>query len=136
MRKDRLTTSLAALAVVSLFAGPTLWTNGARAQEPPAGQNAPQPQVPVFSAETAAVVVDVVVRDKKGKPVKDLKASDFTITEDGAPQTVDSLRVIDNMSAAGEEASRPPRWPRPRARPLPPPPPPRPQPPPRPPLLP
>jgi VWFA-related protein len=104
MRKDRLTTSLAALAVVSLFAGPTLWTNGARAQEPPAGQNAPQPQVPVFSAETAAVVVDVVVRDKKGKPVKDLKASDFTITEDGAPQTVDSLRVIDNMSAAGEEA--------------------------------
>ena len=41
-----------------------------------------------------AVLVDVVVRDKKGMPVRDLQQSDFEILEDGAPQTAGSFTPI------------------------------------------
>ncbi len=44
--------------------------------------------VPVFHAETRLVVVDVVVTDKHGQPVTDLKKEDFAVTEDGKPQQV------------------------------------------------
>ena len=37
---------------------------------------------------TRLVVVDVVVTDSKGQPVPDLKASDFTVLEDGKPQKI------------------------------------------------
>lgn len=46
----------------------------------------PSTPVPVFHAETRLVVVDVVVTDKHGQPVTDLKKDDFTLTEDGKPQ--------------------------------------------------
>ncbi len=42
--------------------------------------------VPVFHAETRLVIVDVVVTDKHGRPVTDLKKEDFNVTEDGKPQ--------------------------------------------------
>jgi VWFA-related protein len=41
-----------------------------------------------------AVLVDVVVRDKKGMPVRDLQQSDFEILEDGAPQILGSFTPI------------------------------------------
>ena len=98
MREAKLTRSLAAILLAALAVGPALFrTAVARAQ-------APAPEVPVFGAQTAAVVVDVVVRDKKGKLVRDLTAADFTILEDGAPQTVDSLRIVDSAPAAKVEA--------------------------------
>ena len=37
---------------------------------------------------TRLVVVDVVATDSKGQPVPDLKASDFTVLEDGKPQKI------------------------------------------------
>src|SRR5579864_3143045 len=37
---------------------------------------------------TRLVVVDVVATDSKGQPVTDLKASDFTLLEDGKPQKI------------------------------------------------
>jgi VWFA-related protein len=43
------------------------------------------PTLQVFSRET---VVDVTVTDTKGNPVRNLKASDFTIEEDGKPQAI------------------------------------------------
>ena len=54
---------------------------------------AQQAEVPTFSVGTAAVTLDVVVRDKKGNAVRDLKASDFEVFEDGVKQTVESFRV-------------------------------------------
>src|SRR6267378_4986523 len=43
---------------------------------------------------TTEVVFDAVVKDKKGRPVKDLQAEDFQITEDGVPQEVRSFRLV------------------------------------------
>jgi VWFA-related protein len=41
-----------------------------------------------------AVLVDVVVRDRRGQPIKDLTQADFEITEDGVPQTIGSFTPI------------------------------------------
>src|SRR5579885_1306292 len=41
-----------------------------------------------FGATTQLVVEDVILKSKDGKPVEGLKASDFTITEDGKPQKI------------------------------------------------
>ena len=41
-----------------------------------------------FSDTVQLVVVDVFAKDKNGNPIENLKASDFTITEDGKPQTI------------------------------------------------
>ena len=62
------------------------------AQQPrPAAQqtNAPLTQTVVkFEATTQLVVVNVSVKDKDGKPIENLKPSDFTVSEDGKPQAV------------------------------------------------
>lgn len=43
---------------------------------------------------TNEVVLDAVVKDKKGRAVKDLTAADFQISEDGVPQEVRSFRLV------------------------------------------
>ena len=43
---------------------------------------------------TTEVIFDAVVKDKKGRPVKDLQSEDFQITEDGVPQEVKSFRLV------------------------------------------
>ncbi|HKV91497.1 MAG TPA: VWA domain-containing protein [Candidatus Angelobacter sp.] len=44
-----------------------------------------------FRVESELVLVNVVARDKQGKPVTDLKQGDFTVLEDGKPQKVASF---------------------------------------------
>jgi VWFA-related protein len=41
-----------------------------------------------FTANTSLVIIDANVRDKSGKVIPDLKKSDFTVLEDGKPQTI------------------------------------------------
>jgi len=43
---------------------------------------------PTFRSETRLVVQQVTVKDKDGKPIEGLTAKDFTITENGVPQTI------------------------------------------------
>jgi VWFA-related protein len=50
--------------------------------------------VPVFSVATDAVTLDVIVRDKKGNAIRDLKASEFQVFEDGVKQAVDQFQVF------------------------------------------
>src|SRR5262245_43999228 len=52
---------------------------------------------------TSEVLLDMVVRDKKGRLVKDLKASDVEVYEDGVPQKLESFRLI-TRAAEAEEA--------------------------------
>ena len=48
----------------------------------------------VFRAGTTLVTLDVMARDAAGRFVSDLQAPDFTITEDGAVQRVESLAMV------------------------------------------
>ena len=58
----------------------------------------------VVRVRSNEVRLDIVVKDKKGRPIKDLKASDFEVLEDGAPQKVESFRfVTSEAAAAGSE---------------------------------
>ena len=75
-------------------------------------QAAPQAEVPTFGVGTAAVTLDVVVRDKKGSAVRDLKASDFEVFEDGVKQQIESFRVYglpidEGVAKADSPASAP-----------------------------
>jgi VWFA-related protein len=42
-----------------------------------------------------------VVRDKKGRPVRDLQASDFEVFEDGIKQDLNSFRLVASKSEGG-----------------------------------
>jgi len=64
----------------------------------------------VLRAQTTEVLVDVRVYDKSGKPVTDLKQSDFHVLEDGAPQTITSFSLEDveklAQATAGNEQAQ------------------------------
>jgi VWFA-related protein len=47
----------------------------------------PGPNV-TFKATSNLVIVDVIVRDKSGKPIENLGKQDFTLLEDGKPQPI------------------------------------------------
>jgi VWFA-related protein len=64
-------------------------TAAGHAQQPP-----PQRAEGTVKAGVTAVLVDVVVRDRRGDPVRDLQPSDFEIIEDGVAQTVTSFTPI------------------------------------------
>jgi VWFA-related protein len=70
------------------------------AQQPPA-----QPPSPSggqsFTATTTAILVDVVVRDRKNRPVMDLAAADFEVYEDGVRQQVDSFSRVSRGDGIG-----------------------------------
>jgi VWFA-related protein len=57
---------------------------------------APSPgqDVPTFGVGTAAVLLDIVVRDKKQQAVRDLTAADFEVFEDGVQQKVEQFHVV------------------------------------------
>ena len=68
------------------------------AQQPP---TTPSEQ-PVFRTGINTVRVDVIVTDRQGNPVTDLKLEDFQIEEDGKPQKAETFRLvkIDTETAA------------------------------------
>jgi VWFA-related protein len=58
------------------------------AQQPAPAPGAAQTEEPVFRSDTRLVVQQVTVKDKDGKPIENLAAKDFTITENGIAQTI------------------------------------------------
>src|SRR5262249_52366295 len=74
------------------------------AQNPAPAQRQDEPKIRIGTAE---VTLDVVVRDKKGRPVKDLTAPEFEIYEDGVRQQIESFRVTLRESGAKEGVNRP-----------------------------
>ncbi|MGH9402573.1 MAG: VWA domain-containing protein [Terriglobia bacterium] len=67
------------------------------------GQNAPlHPNgTAALKVSTQLVVETVAVKDKKGKPIEGLTTKDFTITEDGAPQTISFFKYEQLPQASG-----------------------------------
>jgi len=76
------------------------------AQNPPAQPPSGQPQrPPVFRGGTSQVRVDVTVLDKKGEPITNLTRDDFELLEDGQPQSIETLKLIEaNGQAADDRA--------------------------------
>jgi len=66
--------------------------------------------VPTLRAKSRIVVIDVVVTDKQGNPVKNLKPSDFALAENGAAQTINHFEAHTSLSA--EDASKLPPMPK------------------------
>jgi VWFA-related protein len=62
-----------------------------------------QVQVPTFTAATRLVVLDVVVTDKQGKPVRNLTKEDFTVLEDGTEQMIASFEPPNQHAPAPVE---------------------------------
>lgn len=68
----------------------------------PSAQSATRPaDRQSFTSTATAILVDVVVRDKKGHPVTDLSAADFQLFEDSVPQKVDSFTRVSHGSGIG-----------------------------------
>lgn len=61
------------------------------------------PAPPTFGVTTSAVVLDIVVRDRQGRLVRDLKPAEFEVYEDGVRQHVNSFVVV----SKGAEADAP-----------------------------
>src|SRR5262245_15027116 len=64
-------------------------------------------QTPTFKAAAEEIVLDIIVRDKKGKPIKDLTAADVKISDDGVDQKIKSIRLVEGVEAI-EQGSRVP----------------------------
>src|ERR1700741_3398885 len=63
-------------------------------QPPPS--RAPQPQQPpTFRVRVDYVEVDVVVTDREGNLVRDLKKEDFQVVEDGKAQAINTFTLVD-----------------------------------------
>src|SRR4051812_1492821 len=67
------------------------------------GQNAPvrPSDRQSFSSATTAILVDVVVRDRKGRPVTDMNAAEFSLLEDGTPQKIDTFTRVTRGGGIG-----------------------------------
>jgi VWFA-related protein len=55
-------------------------------------QDVPETNVPTLHVTSREIVVDVMVTDANGHPVRGLKQTDFTIEENGKPQPIRSFR--------------------------------------------
>ncbi len=67
------------------------------------GQNPAQQQEPKISIKSAEVILDVVVKDKKGRIIKDLKPTDLEVFEDDVKQQIESFRLV-TRSSTGKTA--------------------------------
>jgi VWFA-related protein len=80
----------------------TMWLSPA----PVRGQTvAPRDYDDVVRFRSNEVRLDVIVRDKRGRPIKDLKSADFEIFEDGVPQKVESFRFISKEAAPAKSST-------------------------------
>jgi VWFA-related protein len=101
--------------VVPLVAVTLLMVRVCLAQQAPAtepartapAQAAAAPPGPVLRVNSQLVVLDVVVEDKSGHPVHGLKAQDFHVTEDKAPQTVRHFEEHTSASAVAQGPALP-----------------------------
>ena len=83
----------AASAVVLLLAG---WGAIPHSESQP-----PDQRKPAYAVAATAVVVDVIARDRTGRPVTDLDARDFELFEDGVLQKLETFNRVSRGSGIG-----------------------------------
>lgn len=81
--KKKTALAKAALSTMLLLPASPVILGVQEAQQSPAAQ-----QEPVVRAVSEAVLLDLVVRDKDGRPIRDLTADDIVVYENGQPQKV------------------------------------------------
>ena len=86
-------------AAVAVSVGPSVGAQQARTPTAPGG---------VVKAASEEVLLDVVVRDKKGHVVKDLKPDDFQVFDNGELKKIKSFRLIEGKEAVGAGSARTP----------------------------
>jgi VWFA-related protein len=79
---------------------------GQSEREASASQTATDPS---FISRATAVLVDVVVRDRQGRPLLDLKADDFELLEDGVRQDIGSFTLVSRGAGIGIDVKLKPR---------------------------
>ena len=106
----------AVLAPLGLMSGasiPLRAQNAQAPQQPPAGPPPPPPienlPQPVFRTGINFVRVDVIVTDKAGNPVNDLKPGDFEVTEQNRLQKVETFKLISLDGGLMDSTNTPPR---------------------------
>lgn len=96
-------------AVLLLFlraAGQAAAQNRTPADGPPADASIPSSDpgaVPVLRTTTRNVILDIVVTDRSGRPVRDLRADDFVVREDKKAQ---SIHLIATPSTEASDAAQ------------------------------
>jgi VWFA-related protein len=74
-------------------------------QPSPSSQQSTAPTLRIYSRET---IIDVLVTDDKGQPVRGLTQSDFTVEEDGHPQPIRSFYEYNKASPSAPARTLPP----------------------------
>jgi VWFA-related protein len=87
-RRARASTLLAVALAVTTGAGSSASETGKRPDS-----------VPVFGSRTGVVVLDLVVRDRKGHLVRDLRPDEVAVWENGVRQEVSSFRAWETPAA-------------------------------------
>jgi VWFA-related protein len=91
MAHTRWTAALLALVVVTSV-------SAVGTQQQPATNTPPSApgasEQPVFRAGINFVRVDAIVTDRQGNPIPDLQQTDFEISEDGKPQSIEQFRFV------------------------------------------
>ncbi|HWP99960.1 MAG TPA: VWA domain-containing protein, partial [Vicinamibacterales bacterium] len=95
----RSASGLFALVLAGALVAPgSAGTGAPRQQPPPEGQAAQpppdQPRPPIIRRGINYVSVDIIVTDRQGNPVTDLKPEDFEISEEGERQTIESFELV------------------------------------------
>jgi VWFA-related protein len=84
------------LAVVAVLLAATGQVGSATPQQDPSS-----PAARSLTSDATAVLVDVVVRDRKGRLVSDLSPADFAIAEDGVEQQIDAFTRVSRGGGIG-----------------------------------
>jgi VWFA-related protein len=103
-RLSRAILVVAALALVGALAVPLTRAAQAPSAPTPAAQPGGGGQKPTFATGTAAVLLDVIIRDKKGRPVLDIKPEELEVYEEGVKQTVDSFKRVEGEAPTVQAA--------------------------------
>ncbi len=97
------------LSLLALLLALTVPIGGQTPAQPPATDQPPadQPPRPTFRAGIDFVRVDVIVTNKKGEPIVDLKPEEVEVFEDGARQEVESFKLFRVDEIAETTPARP-----------------------------
>jgi VWFA-related protein len=111
------------LGIAILFALGLAISAGLSAQTAPPAP--PKEPAATFRANAQEVVLDVIVRDSHGRPVKNLQPADLQIFENGTRQQISSFRLVQSRetvrtvpSLKAEKGAQPATQPAPAANPL------------------